>query len=410
MLARRFLAPKTLKSVRKLGLRCFSSNYDAVSGLNDFQKDLKEMARQFCQEELAPLADKIDREDHFDRSIWNKLGEQGFLGVTAPEKYGGTELGYFEHCLVSEEVSRASGGIGLSYIAHSNLCVNQITLNGNKEQKEKYLPKLISGEHIGALAMSEPGSGSDVTSMKTTAVKKGDKYVINGSKMWITNGPSADIVFLYAKTDTEAGKHGISAFIVETDTPGFSAPEKLDKFGIRGSETGQMFFDNVEIPAENLVRNEGEGVYVLMSGLDYERLLLSTGPVGIMQNCMDVTMPYVVERKQFGKSIGEHQIMQAKIADMYTSLQASRAFVYGSARMADAGVMNNKDSASVFLFSSREAVKVADECMQAFGGNGYINEYPCSRLFRDAKLYDIGGGTKEIRQWLIGRKLMKEYS
>lgn len=398
-----------VKSMTMLPARA-SSSYDSIIQMDELQQSFKEITYNFCKEEIEPYADQIDREDKFDKGLWRKLGDQGLLGITAPEEYGGAGLGYFEHCVVSEEISRASGSVGLSYIAHSNLCINQIKLNGSKEQKEKYLPKLISGEYIGALAMSEAGSGSDVTSMKTTARKEGDKYILNGTKMWITNGPSADVVFVYAKTDTKANKRGISAFIVETNTPGFSVAQKLDKLGMRGSETGELVFENVEVPAENLVKQEGEGVYILMSGLDYERLLLCSGPVGIMQKCMDITMPYIVDRKQFGKSIGEFQIMQAKVANMYTSLQATRSFVYSCARMADSGTRNSKDFASCFLFSSQRGVEVALECMQALGGNGYINEYPCGRLLRDAKLYDIGGGTNEIRQWLIGRELMKEYS
>lgn len=411
MIIGRSLLKKSLgvKRVTSFGLRSISK-YDNIVQMDEMQQSMKEMARNFCKEEIEPFAEQIDKEDKFDKGLWRKMGDQGLLGITAPEEYGGAGLGYFEHCLVSEEISRASGGVGLSYIAHSNLCVNQIKLNGTKEQKEKYLPKLISGEYIGALAMSESGSGSDVTSMKTTAKKEGNKYILNGTKMWITNGPSADVVFVYAKTDTGANKKGISAFIVETKTPGFSVAQKLDKFGMRGSETGELVFENVEVPAENLVKKEGEGVYVLMSGLDYERLILSSGPVGLMQKCMDVTMPYVVDRKQFGKSIGEFQIMQAKLANMYTSLQATRAFLYSCARMADSGQRDPKDFASLFLFASQRGVEVSFECMQAFGGNGYINEYPCGRLVRDAKLYDIGGGTNEIRQWLIGRELMKDYS
>lgn len=398
------------RNVAKATLPRYFSTYDKIIQMDELQSSMKEMARNFCKEQIEPYADQIDKEDKFDPSLWKKMGDQGLLGITAPEEYGGAGLGYFEHCLVSEEISRASGGVGLSYIAHSNLCVNQIKLNGNKVQKEKYLPKLISGEYIGALAMSEPGSGSDVTSMKTTARKEGNKYILNGNKMWITNGPSADVVFVYAKTDSKANKRGISAFIVETNTPGFSVAQKLDKFGVRGSETGELVFENVEVPAENLVKEEGQGVYILMSGLDYERLLLASGPVGLMQKCMDVTMPYVVERKQFGQSIGEFQIMQAKVADMYTKLQSTRAFMYSCARMADAGNRDPKDFAALFLAASKAGVDVALECMQAFGGNGYINEYPCGRLIRDAKLYDIGGGTTEIRQWLIGRELMKQYS
>mmetsp|Transcript_26589 Transcript_26589/g.26467 ORF Transcript_26589/g.26467 Transcript_26589/m.26467 type:complete len:331 (+) Transcript_26589:12-1004(+) len=317
----------TMKKMVAVSQKSFSS-YDSIIQMDDLQKSMKEMARDFSKAEIEPYAEQIDREDAHDPTIWKKLGEYGLLGITAPEEYGGVGLGYFEHCLVSEEISRASASIGLSYIAHSNLCINQIKLNGNDIQKEKYLPKLISGEYVGALAMSEAGSGSDVTSMKTTAKKEGDKYILNGTKMWITNGPTADVVFVYAKTDTDSKHHGISAFIVETDTPGFSVAQKLDKFGMRGSGTGELVFDNVEVPAENLVKGEGQGVYILMSGLDFERLLLASGPVGIMQKCMDITMPYVVDRKQFGKSIGEFQIMQAKMANMYTDLQSTRAFMY----------------------------------------------------------------------------------
>lgn len=396
------------KKIMDLGRRSFSA-YDKIIQMDDMQESVKEMARNFSKEQIEPHAAQIDKEDKFDHGLWKKMGDQGLLGITAPEEYGGAGLGYFEHCLVSEEISRASASVGLSYIAHSNLCVNQIKLNGNEAQKKKYLPKLTSGEWVGALAMSESGSGSDVTSMKTTAKKVGSKYILNGTKMWITNGPTADVVFVYAKTDTSANKHGISAFIVETSTPGFSVAQKLDKWGMRGSPTGELVFDNVEVPAENLVRKEGEGVYILMSGLDYERLILSSGPVGIMQKCMDITMPYVVDRKQFNQSIGNFQIMQAKIADMYTNLQSTRAYLYSCARMADSDIKDNKDFASLFLFASKKGVETSLECMQAFGGNGYINEYECGRLVRDAKLYDIGGGTNEIRQWLIGRELMKQY-
>lgn len=409
LLTKSILKQKSVARLTSMSVRNMSK-YDNIIQMDDIQESMKEMARNFCKEEIEPFAEQIDKEDKFDPALWRKMGDQGLLGITAPEEYGGAGLGYTEHCLVSEEISRASGGVGLSYIAHSNLCVNQIKLNGNEEQKKKYLPKLISGEHIGALAMSEPGAGSDVTAMKTTARKEGNKYILNGSKMWITNGPSADVVFVYAKTDTSANKRGISAFIVETDTPGFSIAQKLDKFGVRGSETGELVFEDVEVPAENLVKEEGQGVYILMSGLDFERLILSSGSVGIMQKCMDVSMPYVAERKQFNKAIGEFQLMQAKIADMYTDLQSARAFLYSCSRMADNGVRDPKDFASLFLYCAKKGTQVALECMQTLGGNGYINEYPCGRLVRDAKLYEIGGGTNEIRQWLIGRELMKDYS
>jgi len=345
----------------------------------------------------------------FPHEMWKKLGDMGMLGITVEEEYGGMGLGYYEHCLAVEEVSKANAGLGLSYLAHSNLCVNQIRLNGSEEQKHKYLPKLISGDHVGALAMSEPGSGSDVTSMKLRADLKGDKYVLNGSKMWITNGPTADVLVVYAKTDVDAGHRGISAFIIEKGMKGFSIAQKLDKLGMRGSETGELVFEDCEVPKENLLGNTGSGVYVLMKGLDYERLILAAGALGISQASVDVSLDYLCEREQFGKKLGEFQILQAKMADMYARLQSSRAMVYQSATMFDAGVKSNVDSASVFLHASRSAVRCSEEAVQIYGGNGYINEYPCGRLFRDAKLYDIGGGTVEIRQWLIGRELFKQH-
>lgn len=347
----------------------------------------------------------MDKSMVFPHDMWRKMGDMGLHGITVEEEYGGMGLGYYEHCMAVEEMSKANAGMALSYIAHSNLCVNQIRLNGSEEQKHKYLPKLISGEHVGALAMSEPGSGSDVTSMKLRADKKGDDYVLNGSKMWITNGPTADVLVVYAKTDMEKGR--ISAFLVEKGMPGFSVAQKLDKLGMRGSETGELVFEDCVVPAENMLGQLGKGVYVLMKGLDYERLILSAGPLGIMQASVDLSLQYCTEREQFGKKLGEMQLMQAKLADMYTSLQASRAYLYQSAEMFDAGFKSNVDSAAIFLHTSRLGVALAEECIQVFGGNGYINEYPCGRLLRDAKLYDIGGGTKEIRQWLIGRELFK---
>lgn len=347
----------------------------------------------------------MDRTDVFPKQLWRKMGDLGFLGMTVEEEYGGAGLGYYEHCLVVEEISKESGSVGLSYLAHSNLCVNQIRLNGSDAIKKKYLPKLISGEHVGALAMSEPNSGSDVTSMALRAEKKGDRYILNGTKMWITNGPCADVIVVYAKTNPELGHKGITTFLVEKNFKGFSVAQKLDKFGMRGSETGELVFDNCEVPAENIIGKENNGVYVLMKGLDYERLILSAGPVGLMQKALDITNDYVNDRKQFGKKIGDFQIVQAKLADMYVKLQASRAYLYSAATMFDAGVKSNLDSAAVFLHNSKHGVDVTLDCMQLFGGNGYINQYPCGRLVRDAKLYDIGGGTTEIRQWLIGREL-----
>eukprot|EP00347_Sterkiella_histriomuscorum_P016957 403351206 len=398
-----------MKSLLLSSQRSFATKdyYYNLLQLDEIRSGLRETAEKFSTDEIDPVAAEMDKTDVFPSHLWKKMGDLGLLGITVEEEFGGAGLGYYEHCLVVEEISKASGSVGLSYLAHSNLCVNQIRLNGSEAQKKKYLPKLISGEHVGALAMSEPNSGSDVTSMKLRAEKKGDRYILNGSKMWITNGPSADVIVVYAKTSPELGHKGISTFIIEKGFKGFSVAQKLDKFGMRGSETGELVFEDCEVPAENLVGGLNNGVYVLMKGLDYERLILSAGPVGLMQKAMDLSTSYVNERKQFGQKIGEFQIVQAKMADMYAKLQASRAYLYQSAVLFDAGIKSNLDSAAVFLHNSKAGVEVTLDCMQLHGGNGYINEYPCGRLVRDAKLYDIGGGTIEIRQWLIGRELMK---
>ncbi len=371
-------------------------------------KLLRETAYQFAQNEILPLADKTDKENSFPLELWPKMGELGLLGITVDEAYGGCDMGYLAHCIVLEEISRASASIGLSYGAHSNLCVNQIRLNGTDAQKAKYLPKLVSGEHIGALAMSEPNAGSDVVSMKLHAEKKGDKYVLNGSKMWITNGPDANTYVIYAKTDPKGGSKGITAFIVERDFPGFSRSPKLDKLGMRGSNTCELVFQDCEVPAENILGEEGKGVRVLMGGLDYERVVLSGGPVGIMQACLDVVIPYLHERKQFGQSIGEFQLMQGKLADMYTLLNASRSYLYAVAGACDRGETTRKDAAGVILYTAENATKLALEAIQVLGGNGYINDFPTGRLLRDAKLYEIGAGTSEIRRMLIGRELFNE--
>ena len=377
-------------------------------GLGEDIEMLRDQVYQFAQNEIAPLAEQADADNQFPNQLWKKLGDMGLLGVTVSEQYGGSDMGYLAHTIAMEEVSRASGGIGLSYGAHSNLCVNQIFKNGNDAQREKYLPKLVSGEHIGALAMSEPNAGSDVVSMKLKAEKRGDKYILNGNKMWITNGPDAHTFVIYAKTDPNAGPRGITAFIVERDFPGFSRAQKLDKLGMRSSNTCELVFEDCEVPAENILGKEGEGVRVLMSGLDYERLVLSGGPLGIMQSCMDIVVPYIHDRQQFGQSIGQFQLVQGKVADMYTQMNAARAYVYTVAQSCDRGETTRKDAAGAILYSAELATKMALDAIQLLGGNGYINKYPTGRLLRDAKLYEIGAGTSEIRRMLIGRELFNE--
>ncbi|HRJ61145.1 MAG TPA: isovaleryl-CoA dehydrogenase [Azospirillaceae bacterium] len=369
---------------------------------------LRETVANFAAAEIAPRAADIDRENEFPADLWRKMGDLGILGVTVEEEYGGAGMGYLEHVIAMEEISRASASVGLSYGAHSNLCVNQIRKNGTEDQKRRYLPKLISGEHVGALAMSEPNAGSDVVSMKLRAEKRGDRYVLNGSKMWITNGPDADTMVIYAKTDIGAGPRGITAFLVEKTFKGFSVAQKLDKLGMRGSNTGELVFEDCEVPEENILGGVGRGVNVLMSGLDYERAVLSGGPLGIMQACMDVVVPYVHDRKQFGQPIGEFQLMQGKLADMYVTLAACRAYVYAVAKSCDRGETTRKDAAGAILYSAEKATWMALEAIQTLGGNGYINEYPTGRFLRDAKLYEIGAGTSEIRRMLIGRELFRE--
>ncbi|HAU0852530.1 TPA: isovaleryl-CoA dehydrogenase [Legionella pneumophila] len=369
---------------------------------------LRDSVNQFAQTEIAPLAAQIDEKNTFPNHLWRKLGEMGLLGITVSEEYGGANMGYLAHTIAMEEISRASASVGLSYGAHSNLCVNQIFLNGNNEQKQKYLPKLICGEYIGALAMSESNSGSDVVSMQLQARSAGDKYILDGTKMWITNGPDADVLVVYAKTDKQAGSKGITAFIIEKGMPGFKTAQKLDKLGMRGSNTCELVFDQCEVPSENVLGTVNQGVKVLMSGLDYERTILAAGPVGIMQACMDVVLPYVHERKQFNQAIGEFQFIQGKLADMYTDLNACRAYLYAVAKACDNGRVSRKDAAGVILYTAEKATQMALQSIQILGGNGYINEYPTGRLLRDAKLYEIGAGTSEIRRMLIGRELFKE--
>ncbi len=366
---------------------------------------LRETVRSFANDRIAPRAAEIDEKNEFPRDLWPELGELGLLGITVEEAYGGSGLGYLAHVIAMEEISRASGSLGLSYGAHSNLCVNQLRRWGNDAQKEKFLPKLVSGESLGALAMSEPTAGSDVMAMRTTAVRDGDDYLLNGTKMWITNAPGADVMIVYAKTDPEAGSRGVSAFLVEAGTPGLSTPQKLDKLGMRGSDTSEVVLDNCRIPAANLLAEEGKGASILMSGLDYERVVLSGGSLGIMAACMDLVMPYVHDRKQFGQPIGEFQLMQGKIADLYTTMNACRAYVYAVAEACDRGRTTRFDAAGCILVAAEKATWMAGEAIRALGGNGYINDFPAGRLWRDAKLYEIGAGTSEIRRMLIGREL-----
>lgn len=369
---------------------------------------LRDSIRSFAADKIAPRAAEIDQSNEFPRDLWPQLGELGLHGITVEEEFGGAGMGYLAHCVAMEEISRASASVGLSYGAHSNLCVNQIRLNGTAEQKRKYLPKLISGEHVGSLAMSEPGSGSDVVSMRTHAVKKGDRWVLNGSKMWITNAPQAETLVVYAKTDPSAGPRGITAFLIEKGMKGFSTAQKLDKLGMRGSDTSELVFEDCEVPEENVLGSLGKGVNVLMSGLDYERTVLAGGPIGIMMACLDVVVPYLHERKQFGKSIGEFQLMQGKIADMYVTFSAARSYVYAVAAACDRGKVTRRDAAGCILYASEKATWMTLEAIQTLGGNGYINDYPTGRLLRDAKLYEIGAGTSEIRRWLIGREIFEE--
>src|ERR1700684_956988 len=376
--------------------------------LGESAEMIRDSTREFAEAEVAPRAAAIDRDNLFPRDLRPKMGALGLHGLTAPEEYGGLALGYLEHCVAIEEVSRASASVGLSYGAHSNLCINQLCRNGNDKQKRKYLPKLISGEHVGSLAMSEPNAGSDVVSMATRAEKKGDRYVINGSKMWITNGPVADTLVVYAKPDAAAGPRGLPAFIIEKGMTGFSTAQKLDKLGMRGSDTCELVFDNCEVPEENVLSEVGRGVNVLMSGLDYERTVLAAGPIGIMQACLDEVLPYVHERKQFGQPIGSFQLVQGKIADMYTTMNASRAYVYAVAKACDRGETTREDAAGAILYASEKATQCALDAIQLLGGNGYINDYPTGRLLRDAKLYEIGAGTSEIRRMLIGRELFEK--
>jgi isovaleryl-CoA dehydrogenase len=377
-------------------------------GLGEDVDMMRDTVSRFAQDQIAPRADEIDRSNTFPRELWPRMGELGLLGITVEEEYGGAGLGYLAHCVAMEEISRGSASVGLSYGAHSNLCVNQLRRNGNAEQKRKYLPKLVSGEHVGGLAMSEPGAGSDVVSMRTRADRKGDRYILNGSKMWITNGPVGETFVVYAKTDPTAGSRGMTAFIVERSFKGFSTAQKLDKLGMRGSDTGELVFEDCEVPDENVLGAVGNGVNVLMSGLDYERVVLAAGPLGIMQACMDLVVPYVHQRTQFGQPIGRFQLMQAKLADMYVSMNASKAYVYAVAKACDEGRTTREDAAGAILYAAERATWMALEAIQCLGGNGYINEFPAGRLLRDAKLYEIGAGTSEIRRMLIGREIFEK--
>lgn len=381
-----------------------SMDYD----LGETANLLRATVAQFADKEIAPLAAEIDHSNQFPQALWRKLGALGVLGITAPTSYGGSNMGYLEHAIAMEEISRASASVGLSYGAHSNLCINQICRNGNEQQKQEYLPKLITGEHVGALAMSEANAGSDVMSMRLKATKEGKNYILNGTKMWITNGPEANVIVVYAKTDPNADSKGITAFIVEKNFPGFSTAQKLDKLGMRGSNTCELVFNNCQVPAKNILGSENCGAQVLMSGLNYERVILAAGPVGIMQACLDLVLPYIHARQQFGQAIGEFQLIQAKIADMYTTLSACRAYLYAVAQAADRQQLTNRDAAGVILYSSERATQMALETIQILGGNGYVNEYASGRLLRDAKLYEIGAGTSEIRRMLIGREIFKE--
>lgn len=376
--------------------------------LGETAEMLRDSVKTFSSDEIAPRAAEIDRTDQFPMDLWKKMGDLGVLGITVEEEYGGAGMGYLEHAIAMQEISRASASVGLSYGAHSNLCVNQIRRNGTEDQKRRYLPKLISGDHVGALAMSEPGAGSDVVSMKLRADKKGDRYVLNGSKMWITNGPDADTMVIYAKTEPDAGPKGITAFLVEKGFKGFSVAQKLDKLGMRGSHTGELVFEDCEVPEENVLGEVNKGVRVLMSGLDYERAVLAAGPIGIMDACMDIVIPYIHERKQFGQAIGEFQLMQGKVADMYTTMNAAKAYVYAVAKACDRGQTTRKDAAGAILYAGEKATWMTLEAIQVLGGMGYINESPTGRLLRDAKLYEIGAGTSEIRRMLIGRELFNE--
>ena len=378
--------------------------------LGNIADQLRDTVQSYTSDRIAPIVDEVDRTDEFPRYLWPEMGELGLHGITVEEEFGGSGLGYLEHCIAVEELSRGSAAIGLSYGAHSNLCINQIRRNGSEEQKRKYLPKLISGEHVGALAMSEPGAGSDVVSMKLRADKKGDRYILNGTKMWITNGPGGDTLVVYAKTDPDAGARGITAFIIEKDFKGFSVAQKLDKLGMRGSNTGELVFEDCEVPEENVLSAVGKGVNVLMSGLDYERAVLAAGPLGIMQAAMDVVMPYIHERKQFGQPIGQFQLVQGKVADMYVTMNSCRSYVYAVAKACDRGETTREDAAGAILIAAEKATQVALDAIQLLGGNGYINDSPTGRLLRDAKLYEIGAGTSEIRRMLIGRQLFDKTS
>ena len=377
-------------------------------GLGETADMIRSTVESFAQAEIAPRAEAIDTSNEFPRDLWPRLGELGLLGITVEEEEGGSGLGYLEHAVAMEEVSRASASVGLSYGAHSNLCVNQLRLNGSPDQRRRYLPKLISGAHVGALAMSETGAGSDVVGMRTRAERRGDRYVLNGTKMWITNGPDAEVLVVYAKTDADAGSRGITAFLIEQGMAGFSTAQKLDKLGMRGSNTSELVFEDCEVPAENVLGTVGGGIQVLMSGLDYERAVLAAGPLGIMRACMDIVLPYVHQRRQFGRPIGTFQLMQGKLADMYTAMNAARAYVYAVARACDRGETSRKDAAGAILFAAEKATWMALEAIQALGGNGYVNEFATGRLLRDAKLYEIGAGTSEIRRMLIGRELFDE--